>query len=334
MAYEILSEYYDVEIISRESRQPKWKNTLNSILTLGFYDIFVILKIPKIFKFDIIYVQDMLYLELLFFARIFGKKVIYETLDNNAHLNYYHLCERNALFKKISILLRFLIGVERFYASRFAHKTIVNSKALKEYFHNNAELLFYASPLESLIEKNNAHNKEVAFLYLGWFTPMKGAEEILELIKKENKKLYLFGTISDKALRERVFAIPNIVHKMRMDSATLRTKLQEILKKEYLIGLSLTLPINLSNATQEINKDMDYLALGIPILGNHRIPTKEKIEAGCGFYLEETERLHRIYQDADFRSNLSEQCKAYYAAHYAKNLYRGQLLEIAKGVSD
>ncbi|AXH13453.1 hypothetical protein [Halarcobacter bivalviorum] len=331
LLYNTLSEVeeYDVDIISRDIKNIRLKTKINNFFTLGFYDLFSFSKIPKIFKYDIIYVQDMLYLWIVFFAKLCGKKVIYETLDNNVHLNYYHLAQRVTFFKRLPILLNIFSFLERMIVFNFTDKIIVNSDALNEYFKNKTEVIYYASPLEKMKQRNDS-NKDIAFLYLGWFTPMKGSKEILDLVEKYPLyNFYIYGTISDRELRERVFSNKNIIHKMRMNSTELNLEIKKLLDKYYLLGFSLTKSINLSNAMQEINKDMDYMALGIPIIGNRRIPTKEKIEKGCGIYLE---NLEEILNYQNIRKKISEDSIKYYYKKYSISIYQNKILNIVKDI--
>ena len=70
-------------------------------------------------------------------------------------------------------------------------------------------------------------------------------------------------------------------------------------------------------ASQEANKDIDYLALGIPIIGNHRFPTEEKIYAGCGVFIENESDIKRLISSESMREEISVKCRDYYLTHYS-----------------
>jgi len=70
--------------------------------------------------------------------------------------------------------------------------------------------------------------------------------------------------------------------------------LKQLMDDYFLFGFSLIKDANESYAVQNANKDIDYLALGIPIVGNHRKTTEELIEAGCGYFHEDVEKIRKL----------------------------------------
>lgn len=96
----------------------------------------------------------------------------------------------------------------------------------------------------------------------------------------------------------------------------LKTELGNLLKDYFLFGFSLIKAAHYSYAVQEANKDIDYLAMGIPLIGNQRIPTKEKIDAGCGLLIDDPELIQKI-NHVDTRRKLMKNCLQYYQTNYA-----------------
>lgn len=107
----------------------------------------------------------------------------------------------------------------------------------------------------------------------------------------------------------------------------------EMLFNNYsLIGFSLIRDVHHSYATQEANKDIDYLAMGIPIIANYRLPTKEKIDAGCGVFIDDKKSVEKLLKNRDFYHNLSGNCIGYYSKLYAQNIFEKKLIEVIKNV--
>ena len=284
----------------------------------------------------IVYIQDLQYLPIAIIAKLFRKKVIYDTLDNNVELNFYHLLNRFTIFHKFTFIKKVVIFLEKKISRYFCNEIIVNSKALVEYLKpNKSNLIYYTSPFEKKIKMNK--NKEIAFLYLGGFWKMKGSESILGFIEKFNKKLFIFGMLNKK--EKDIIGKIKSLEKLglvyfvdRLPSLELEIKLLELSQKYKLIGFSLTQEVNISNATQEINKDIDYLAMGIPLIANHRKPTKEKIEAGCGVFIEDSLNIEKLLNSREFYQEISDNSIEYYNQNYAQNIFEKKLLEVVKNV--
>jgi len=193
-------------------------------------------------------------------------------------------------------------------------------------------LIYYASPFEA-IEKQQPEN-EPAFLYLGLFNDAKGALDIVQLQRTHGLPLYLFGDINFPSIESYILSNEAIFHDRRCCSRALCEKIEMLLKKHYLIGISLIKSVNQSYATQEANKDIDYLAIGIPIIGNHRKPTEEKILAGCGVFAEDYDGISRLLSESDTRKVFSEKCRKYYIQNYSQTIFKQKLLALVHDVAN
>jgi glycosyltransferase involved in cell wall biosynthesis len=319
------------------------KNRIFNILnwwSLTFFQNTAILKSPYyLVKYyadtKIVYIQDLKYIPIALFAKLLGKKVVYETLDNNVELNFYHLSNRLTALRKFVFIKRLVCWAEKVFSKLFCDEVIVNSKALVEYFDNlNANLIYYASPFEN---KNKNENKNVAFLYLGGFWKMKGADIILDTINEYHKKIFIFGSLNMKEneLIDKIKLLEQkhlVSFKNRMSSSKLKKELDALFQQYSLLGFSLTQEVNISNATQEINKDIDYLSMGIPIIGNHRKPTEEKVKEGCGVFIENKYEIKKLIEDKDFYEKISRNCYGYYHKTYSQNIFEKKLLKIIRNV--
>jgi glycosyltransferase involved in cell wall biosynthesis len=278
----------------------------------------------------IIYIQDLQYLPISIMAKLFGKKVIYDTLDNNVELNFYHLSNRFRIFKRFTFFKRVLTFLEKKLSRYFCDRIIVNSKALVEYFKpNKTNLIYYTSPFENRFTIKT--HREKAFLYLGSFSLDKGADSILDFIAEYNYKLYIYGDTSSKLLKK-ISNIDNIIYKERISSIDLLDELKRLFDNHSLIGFSLIKDVHYSYATQEANKDIDYLAMGIPLIGNHRVPTKEKIDKGCGVFIDDKKSINQLLKDDLYYQTLSKNSIDYYNRFYSQNIFEKKLLDVVKSV--
>lgn len=335
---EILEKYGYKVFIYNLNDKTKW-NRIN-YFSLGFFNLFAFFRsIKYIMRYKdnvkIIYITDLQYLPISILAKIFRKKVIYETLDNNVELHFYALSNRFRIFKKFKFLKKFFFFLEKFLAKNFCDEIIVNSKALNKYFLPiKSNVIYYTSLFENKFSINY-EQKEVIFLYLGLFSKDKGADEILEFIKKYKIKGYIFGNIKEKELNEKIENLKKenlIVYFPRLSTDILEKKLEKIFDNYRVIGFSLIKPVHFSYATQEANKDIDYMAMGVPIIGNYRLPTKEKIEAGCGVFFDKEKDIKRIITDKNFYKNLSLNALNLYNKNYSQKIYKDKLLKVIKGL--
>jgi len=279
---------------------------------------------------ELIYIQDLQNLPISIVAKLFGKKVIYDTLDNNVELNFYHISNRFTFLRKVSFVKNIVIFIEKKISYYFCDKTIVNSKALVKYFSPyDAELIYYTSPFEKRFKVDIGN--EVAFLYLGAFSLDKGAKEILDFVELYNYKFFIYGDTSEDILT-RVSMLSNVFYHERVSSQELFLELNTLFKKYCLVGFSMIHNVHYSYATQEANKDIDYLAMGIPLIANHRKPTAEKIDAGCGVYMEDEKNIERLLNDEEYYTTVSKQCIGYYNKFYAQDIFEKKLLEVVENV--
>jgi glycosyltransferase involved in cell wall biosynthesis len=275
-------------------------------------------------NYDLIFINDLRYLPLSKYAHQLNKTVIYDTIDHNVFLRFYQLEQKIKLVRPFKFPITSLFkSLEKKYAKKYCDEVLVNSDSLYQYFDQKATTLFYSSPFESLSMKNDS-TKPSALLYLGIFSREKGAVEIIELQKRTNAQLFIFGDVSEAGLLDAIKNNSSITYTPKVSIETLTIKLQELLNKFYLLGFSLIQPAHYSYEVQEANKDIDYLALGIPLIGNQRLPTKEKIEAGCGIYFNDSE-LGKKMNDPSIRKSMSENCIQYYKSRYASNHFNSKL---------
>lgn len=324
-------EYFKYKNISYDLIPPR-KHILFSRLnwcSLFFFDNYSVFKNrKKIIDYDLILINDLKYLPIARYAKKQNKFVIYDTIDNNVFLRAYGLQKKIPLARLfMKNIISFFSKKEINYAMHFCDRIIVNSKALQEYFAKKADLINYYSPFENIGTVNDC-KKQPALLYLGEFSDEKGAEEILRLRERLQIELFIYGTVSSVTLRNAILKCPQIKHSGKIDYALLTLQISGIFKKYFLLGTSFIKPVHQSYATQEANKDIDYLALGIPLIGNHRKPTEEKILAGCGIFVENEKDMKRLLGDENFRNLLSGNGKDYYFRNYSKEIFRKRLDKI------
>ena len=215
----------------------------------------------------------------------------------------------------------------------FAAGVIVNSKVLAEKFayKDKLALLYYCSVLER-IEVQNDVALPPALLYLGIFDEDKGADQVWTLFKELKKDFPALKLIVLGDLLYDIKPDDSVIVYERLAASQLIVVLTALLKDYYLIGLSLIKPVHYSYATQEANKDIDYLALGMPIIGNERLPTFEKLKAGCGVFYQDKMGIKNILVDQKIRAELAINCRRYYDKNYAYPLFRDKLLGLLKRI--
>jgi len=303
------------------------KKILN-MLVLNFIDLYAVLKLAKETKqVDVVFIQSFRYLPLAIFAKYHNKKVIYETLDNNVHLWFYYLIQQFSLLRKLPSPIKCFEYIEKRLAYHFTDDTIVNSTALMDYFENKANLIYYSSPLEGVYQ-DISPERPTCLIYIGWFCEMKGAYIMLELAKQLNSPLIIYGRITEEKVRIAAEEEEAAIVHGHLSSIDLKKELSILFTRYNAVGLSLTKSVNQSNATQEINKDIDYMALGIPIIGNARGPTAEKINNGCGLFYEDLLESPALIEDTDQLSNLSKKEIQLYKQRYSTKQFEVQINRI------
>jgi len=252
------------------------------------------------------------------------EKVIYEILDSFPYYYSYKLF-KNKLLYNLSVLV--IKKLESFLINKFTNNVIVNSQILYKRistYSKDAVFIPYTSPFENKDFYNNPLNK-ICFLYIGLFTEDKGAMQILELSKKNID--IIFFIIGDINYSFNLDEYPNIITKGRINSNDLLIELKEISKKYFIYGISLIRSKNYSYAIQEANKDIDYLSLGIPIIGNKRKATYEKILNGAGILLED----FKIDEIAEMKNKqLSNRALEIYKQFYSNSLFKQELIDVVK----
>lgn len=331
MQAEILrDEGFDVEIIRSKTKREGLFNEILNWFSLKYFKKGFIRKNKRVVgNYDVVHIYDFQLLPLAKEAKKKGRKVIYETLDDNVHLHFYALSKKLpflSIFK--SVIINKKARYERTAAATYCDHVIVNSANLKDNF-SESTLIYYASPLESLSVDQFDSDKETAFIYIGKLTKAKGAEVYSSLVDQYNIPTLFLGKAFDDASRE--FCDKDLVRYLgNFDSSALKLELKELLASYNLIGLSIILPENRSYELQEANKDIDYMAVGIPFLGNKRQPTYKKIEAGAGVLFNDNERVKALINNTNgLYDRCIEDCHKIYK-DFNKETFRKKLLEIYK----
>lgn len=275
---------------------------------------------------DVAIVYDLSLLPLVKKIRPSYKRLVYETLDNNVALTFFHLKQRYPFLKYIENPIRkWMSSYERNTISKYADHLLVNSQYLKEVFSSirGCTINIYASPFENLSKIQTLGNgRQPAFLYLGIFSADKGAPDVLELQKKYNIPLFIFG--------DKKYDIPTsneVFWSDRMPLDKLFSQLLHFSQSYRFIGISLIRSTNDSYANQEANKEADYLSLGIPFIGNQRRTTEEKINAGVGCFLHEEKNLEQLLFDPGVYDQASKKALNYYHTNLSISKFKSQLLE-------
>ncbi|UZE95156.1 glycosyltransferase family protein [Alkalimarinus alittae] len=315
---------YEVSLHQSPIKASILKKLLN-LLVLNFVDLYSVLNLAKKTKqVDVVFIQSFRYLPLAIFARYYKKKVIYETLDNNIHLWFYYLVKQFPFLQKLPLAINTFENFEKKLVFRFTDKVIVNSAALMNYFGHRASLIYYTSPLENICQKISTE-RPTCLIYIGWFCEMKGAYTMIKLAKQLKLRLIVYGRITEEKVKGAASSEPLVTVYGHLSSTDLKKELPLLFSKYNAVGLSLTNSVNHSNATQEINKDIDYMALGIPIIGNSRGPTAEKINNGCGLFYEDLLESHTLIEDTDRLSKISKQEIKLYNQRYSTEQFEDQI---------
>jgi len=321
---------YETEIIFSKTKKSEANlfHKLLYYLSLTYFRWDLISRYRKqILGFNTVIIYDLSLLPLVRFASRNGKKVVYETIDNNVFLVFYELQKRIAALSLLRpVITRTVQWIERRITEKYADRIIVNSEALaKEFLKEKTSINFYSSPFEKIIIEKPLNAGKPALIYLGIFSAEKGANEMLELSKELSLPLYVFGEIRNISAEK--IRTANVIHKERMSIGELTGELKAISGNNLLIGVSLIMPVNKSYATQEANKEIDYLALGIPFIGNYRTVTASKISAGCGVFIDDEKNIQKLLNDTAFYNSLSTNALNYYAENYSEKKFEKILSE-------
>jgi glycosyltransferase involved in cell wall biosynthesis len=296
-------------------------------LFVNFFFMNAILKLKKkLPECDIIYIQNLELLPLAYYCKKNNYKVIYETLDHNVHLRFYDYQRRLGIMKYFRFIPGIFEKIELYLAFHYCDSIIVNSNGLNNYFKKKSTVLLYSSPFEDKI-KNNCELPP-CLIYIGFFSRDKGAFDALALTSHYNIPLFIFGSCESPELETLCKSNTLVKYSPQLPSEKLIEKLNTLSKQHFMMGISLIQPVHLSYAIQEANKDIDYLAIGAPIVGNERIATREKIENGCGVYAKDDHGIDKLVKDKAFRKNVSENCLEYYKNNYKSDIYKRKLNSI------
>jgi len=329
MECELLSaEGYEVEIIHATNRKPIGiYSKFCYFLTLTFFrwDLIKIYK-QKAVAFSTVIIYDLSLLPLAKHFHHQKKNVIYETIDDNVELVSYHLTSKYYfLYPFISLIKKQLKKFEYNYSQKYCDAFIVNSDNLIQINPHKAITNYYASPFEN-ITLHSSNNLPPAFLYLGLISEDKGFNEMLSFAEKFKIPFYLFGNFASSYLADKTRSLPYLFHAPRLSSQELEKELFQLSNKYRLIGFSLIKDVHESYAFQEANKDIDYMSLGIPFIGNKRGSTKEKIEAGCGVFHDNGSDIEQLLDDEPFYQQLSDKALKLYNKKYSKKNFKEKLL--------
>jgi hypothetical protein len=184
----------------------------------------------------------------------------------------------------------------------------------------------YTSPFEDKPLQVISGQQKPCLLYIGVFSQEKGAAKMLETQKTYQIPLMIFGEC-----RYKIDDISDLITFYPHQSTSALTNiLRELSHSWFFIGFSLIESVNKSYETQEANKDIDYLALGVPFIGNKRPTTYEKIISGCGVLESDIQGVKELIEDVQSYKNKSENCLKYYHDHYsAKRFKQGLLMALS-----
>ena len=323
-------EGYDVEIIRSETRREGAVYEFLNLLSLKYFKKRSINKFKtKLNNFDVIHIYDLQLLPLAKQAKRFNKKVIYETLDDNVYLHFHALSLRIPFIKVFeNRILNHYLKFERSYAAKYCDSVIVNSPNLLKSF-NKATLIYYASNLEGIRTKEYDSSKATRFIYIGKLSEGKGSKEYQKLIDDFSIPMIFIGKSSDSHA-QLLQNHEDVDYRGNFDSKGLKQELNSLILEYNLIGLSIIIPENKSYELQEANKDIDYLCLQIPFIGNKRKPTYEKIKEGAGVLFSNKEDIQKLILNEDniynkFRDNEEE-----IYVKYSKVNFKKKFIEVIK----
>lgn len=330
MQYEYLSDAgYDVTIFrTTEKKDPFFWEFINWF-SLKYFKFGAIHNFKKnVAGADIVHVYDLQLLPLAKYASKKGKRTVYETLDDNVFLHFHGV---SSVLKPLKIFKGLVTKRMKKYemeSSAFCNEIIVNSPNLLQNFTSgSAEYISYASPLEPSLNIQFNPDLPAAFLYLGKLTSGKGALDYKILIEQFGLPLFFFGKAYDKTSVD--LQKNSLVHPMgNFDALKLKESLTNLSKQYNLIGLSVIHPENESYLHQEANKDIDYIALGIPFIGNDRPPTFEKINKGVGVLISDNNAISSLINNVDDQYNKCVSSCARIASDYSSEKFKISLMEV------
>ena len=322
---------FSVEIVRSTERREGFAWEIINLFTVKYFKWRAIHRFKKRLKdCDVAHIYDLQLLPMAKAAFKKHKTVIYETLDDNVHLNFFAVSNK-LVFLKIfkGFILRKMENFEKNYSEKYCQQIIVNSPNLITKFKKGkVSYIPYTSPLQYLCSETYSVEKETVFLYLGKLTEGKGARIYSNLVNTHERKLLFFGKAYDQFSIDFSLNNPLVESMGNMTSTQLINSLKMIIKQYNLVGLSIILPENESYKWQEANKDIDYISMGIPFIGNDRPPTLEKIKKGVGVLY--TDNINILLSNKDnFYDECIQNCQSV-AKGYTQEAFELQLMEVYK----
>jgi hypothetical protein len=325
---------YAVSLFTPEKTKSSLKSKLLNALSLSLFKWELVFEFSNaVQNFETVIVYDSQLLPLGKFRGGKNKQLIFETLDDNVELVCYHIFSKLPLLKFLEPLSRkYLKKREHNYLKKHYNNTIVNSKRLVDVFKNHQPVLnFYASPFEkSKLEcKNSVYNP--ALLYLGKISEDKGLSTMLELAKKQKLKLFLFGDLEQDnvtPLKDSIVSYSGTTQVNKLSISELHIQLQKLAETHHLIGVSLIKPVHISYQFQDANKDIDYLALNVPFIGNNRPTTKQIIDDGCGALIDNENQTSALIDLKENYELAAINCEKHYQQHFSQAKFTSTLLQV------
>jgi hypothetical protein len=322
MILDVLQERYEVDLVDVKPVND-WKRRIN-YLTFYYFDLVNIKRLKSRIKdYDAVMIKDLQFLPLAKEAKKQAKFVVYETLDFNPQLRYYGLCAQFPVLKNFPQIQKKAEQAELKLVRKYVDRLLVNSDALNEHFGGKAIVNYYSSPFEGQGIRNKAELKP-ALLYLGHFSEEKGALDMLQISSELDWPLFIYGGVAETQLQNIIKANEKAIQYDRMPADALTKELKDLMQRYFLFGFSLIRDANASYAVQNANKDIDYLAMGIPLIGNRRKTTGALIEAGCGIYGENAAELKEISDGQ--KKAWKNRCLEVYNKRFANAQFRKNLL--------
>jgi hypothetical protein len=330
---EILIESgYEVEIYRTTKKKDSFIWELLNLFCLKYFKWGAIESFKKeLTTNEIVLIYDLQLLPLAKWAKRKNAKVIYETLDDNVYLHFFALTKKIKFLRYFKSVVIFLIqNIESKLTKNYCDHIIVNSPNLQKYYPNNkTTLIYYSSVLECVqAEKFNMSKKSV-FLYLGKLTISKGAKIYNDLLEKYQLPLLFYGKAEDSfSIKMTNELNQKILYRGNLNVQELIISLEKDLELYNVIGLSIIIPENESYMFQEANKDIDYLAMNIPFIGNERPPTKEKIEAGAGVCFNDLDAIQNLLENRNFKYDLIQEKQKELYNTFSNQKFKQSFLEV------
>lgn len=318
---EVITREHDLTVIEHIERSTPLK-LINHLFFGRNFQIGCLRHSRKLSNYDVVVLQNTQMLPLAPIARALGVRVIFDSLDLTPYLNEYNLSRKHKVLKPLYMLQRiFYWWLEQAIVAAFCESALCNSAYLARRFSAKGHEALYASYLDGLL---NDPTKPSALLYLGIFSREKGAYETLELARRLNAKLFVFGEVTVKDFSQKSAGL-SVSCAERLNQEDLKSQLGTLLESYFLWGVSLLGDENFSYAVQEANKDIDYLAMGAPIIGNRRHETLRKIHAGAGL-LSDSPELPTTFNSGVDKRNYASVARQIYARFYHQEIFAKRVL--------